>query len=66
MNAGKLRQLETDDARRIREERLESRKRTARRVVEDGGCWADAARASASSPETVKRWAQEGEWKVPA
>lgn len=64
MNAGKLRDLEAEDMRRIRDERLASRKRAARPVIEDGGCWAHAAEASQSTPNTVKRWAEEGGWKV--
>lgn len=66
MNAGKLREIETADTRRLHEERLASRKRVARRVLEDGGCWAHAAEAAASTPGTVKAWAKEGGWKVPS
>lgn len=62
MSKDAQRDLDSEGMRQVRELDLNARKRAARRVVESGGCVAEAAAASRTSAKTVKRWAAEGRW----
>lgn len=53
------RRLDAEDARRIRAERLETRKRAAFRVLDSGGTLEDAGRAAGADYRTMIRWKKE-------
>lgn len=53
------RRLDAEDMRRIREERLETRKRAAFRVLDSGGTAEEAARAAGADCRTVIKWKKE-------
>jgi gamma-glutamyltranspeptidase len=55
----KQRRIDTEQMRKVREEKLATRKRAAFRVLDAGGTWSDAAVAASASHDTVKMWARE-------
>lgn len=55
----KQRNLDSADARRLRQEALEGRKAAAFRVLDAGGAMEDAARAGRADTRTVRRWLEE-------
>jgi transposase len=59
MNSAKLRQQELAEARALKQERDEARKRTAMKMLDDGATLDEVASAVKADTKTVKRWREE-------